>query len=232
MKADTVHDPRSRPKSAWSEIVLALVLALGLVISGQGPGLGQSSQDEEEGLANKIVGPDGQEITASECDALGGATAPIERLARIGGAISVRNLELIYYGKPLHALNDNDFELLKVLRPFCEDTPSEVDALIFDELKEKVEEARRTRDKTLEWIKDIQEKLDAMAPSPAAIRAVHNAWTEMENRHQEMLVSDQRFLSEYLSKRRDALYAGEQKEARTLVSPFHPGETIAPDQKE
>ncbi|MDA1308030.1 MAG: hypothetical protein O2985_00340 [Proteobacteria bacterium] len=176
----------------------------------------------EEPVMETVRGPDGKEITNEDCQPLAGATAPIQRLARLDGAMSVRNLELTYFGKPLHALTEYDFALLKILKPFCEDTPVAIDEAIFDKLEQKVAEARATRDKTIQWIAEVTAKLDAMEPSPEAIREAHNAWTEMENRRLEMLASDQSYFAKYLTDRRNALYAGKQTRPRVLVSPFDP----------
>jgi len=205
---------------------------MGLLILYPLTSVAQTVQDEDEESVNRVLGPDGQEITDAECEALEGANAPIERLARLDGAMSVRNLELTYFGKPPHALTAKDFELLKILRPFCEETPSEVDEVIFDKLAEKIDEAMDTRDATVQWMDETKTRLDGLETSPEAVREVHNAWTDMMSRSQEMLAADQRYFADYLTKKRDALYAGKPKQTRTLVSPFYPGPTIPPGQKE
>lgn len=186
---------------------------------------------EEDGI-KRIEGPDGEEITDAECEKLAGATAPIQRLARLSGAMSVRNLEFTYFSKPLYALTAKDFALLRILKPFCDGSPSELDKVILDRLETLVDEARETRDRAVQWINEATAKLDKMEPSPEAIREVHNLWTEMENRRLEMLASDQRYFSDYLTERRNELYEGKQAKPRVLISPFDPGPPIPPDQKE
>lgn len=205
-----------------------LMLASPAVAQNQAGGAANS--DEE--TTPKVLGPDGEEITDAECSNLEGSTAPIQRLARLAGAMSVRNLDFTYFGKPLYALTAKEFAFLRILKPFCDGTPSELDELILDRLEEKVNEARDTRDKTVEWINEATAKMDAMAPSPEAIREVHNLWTEMENRRLEMLASDQSYFAKYLTERRNALYEGKQAKPRVLISPFDPGPTIPPDRKE
>jgi hypothetical protein len=197
---------------------------------------GAIAQNQTDGgdpaAPEKVLGPNGEEITEAECGTLEGSTAPIQRLARLDGAMSVRNLELTYFSKPLHALTADDFIFLKILKPFCDGTPSALDEVILDNLEEKVNEARATRDRTVQWISEVTTKMDAMEPSPEAIREVHNLWTEMENRRLEMLAADQYYFAKYLTKRRNAFYEGKQARPRVLVSPFQPGPTISPDQKE
>ena len=95
-------------------------------------------------------GPDGKEITKEDYKVLAGATASIQRLARFDDAMSVRNLDLTYYSKPLHALTEYDFALVKNLRPFCEDTLVAIEAAIFDKLEQKIVEARETREKAIQ----------------------------------------------------------------------------------
>lgn len=209
-------------------------MALFLILSS--PAVAQNAAggpaDPTADIPEKVIGPDGEEITDAECDKLEKPTAPIQRLARLAGAMSVRNLELTYFSKPLHGLTSKDFELLRILKPFCDGTPSDVDKLIFDRLEEKVNEARDTRDKTIEWMDGATAKLNAMAPSPEAIREVHNLWTEMENRRLEMLASDQAYFAKYLDERRNALYENKKAKPKILISPFDPGPTIPPDQKQ
>lgn len=250
MKADTVHLLASRPISLLPSIIVAWALlgfpsgAAVAQYNGGNPQTAQATQappasqdtggdpSQQAGDEGKVFGPDGQELTDAECEAIPGGKAPIERIARLPGSMSVRNLELAYYGKPLHAFTDEDFEYLKILKPFCEGTPSKIDAVIFDRLKEKVDEARATREKAVRWINATKDKLDAMPPSPEAVRAVHNAWTEMENRDQEMLAADLNYFATYLDDRRQALYEGKPAQQRVLISPFQPGPTIPPDAKE
>lgn len=190
------------------------------------------SDNPDEGGIEKVLGPDGEEITDAECTRLEGATAPIQRLARLSGAMSVRNLEFTYFGKPLYALTEKDFALLRILKPFCEGTPSNIDKVIFDRLETLVNEARDTRDRAIAWINESTAKLDKMDPSPEAIREVHNLWTEMENRRLEMLTADQLYFADYLTERRNELYEGKQAKPRVLISPFDPGPVIPPEQKE
>ena len=231
MRADTQPHPTSRrnPFPRVGLVALAIFLALSSPAFAQNQAGGG---DPAEETTKNVLGPNGEEISDAECTKLEGATAPVQRLARLAGAMSVRNLELSYFSKPLHALTAKDFELLKILKPFCDGTPSEIDRVIVERLEEKVDEARDTRDKSVQWINESTAKMDAMAPSPEAIREVHNLWTEMENRRLEMLASDQNYFANYLTERRNALYEGKQAKPRLLISPFDPGPTISPDQKE
>jgi hypothetical protein len=232
MRADTQPYPASRPnffiRAAAVALAMFVMLSSAAVAQNQAAGPGNA----DEASTPKVRGPDGEEITDAECTKFEGSTAPVQRLARLAGAMSVRNLEFTYFGKPLHALTAKEFALLRILKPFCDGTPSEIDALILDRLEEKVNEARDTRDRTVQWINEATAKMDAMPPSPEAIREVHNLWTEMENRRLEMLASDQNFFANYLTERRNALYEGKQAKPRVLISPFDPGPTVPPDQKE
>ena len=57
----------------------------------------QPDSSDEEGLD----GEEKKEFTSQDCAKLPGGNAPINRLARLEGKLSIRNLELTYYGKPL-----------------------------------------------------------------------------------------------------------------------------------
>jgi hypothetical protein len=230
MRADIQPYSASRPN--LFACVVAGVVAMFLCLSGAAFAQNQAGDPNAEEEVPKVLGPDGQELTDADCMKLEGATAPIQRLAGLAGAMSVRNLGFTYFSKPLHGLTAKDFALLRILKPFCDGTPPDLDKLILDRLEEKVNEAKDTRDRSVRWITEAIAKLDAMAPSPEAIREVHNLWTEMENRRLEMLARDQAYFAKYLTERRNALYEGKQEKSRVLISPFDPGPTISPDQKE
>jgi hypothetical protein len=245
MKADTVLPLASRANPSTRTIAAALLLLATLstgalstgvlstgALAASHAGAVSINPNQPADSDGQIFGPDGQELTDAECESLPGGNAPIRRLARLQGSMSVRNLELSYFGKPLHAFIDEDFEYLKILKPFCEGSPSDLATVVFDNLKEKVDEARETREKSIQWISETKDRLDRIAPSPEAIRDVHNAWTEMESRSQEMLAKDLQFLATYLGERRQAFYEGKSARQRVLISPFDPGPTIPPDAKE
>ena len=232
MRADTQPHPTSRSNLPESLGALVLSAFLFLAIPDVARGQQAGADNPDDPGPEKIIGPNGEEITDEECSRLEGSTAPIQRLARLAGNMSVRNLEFTYFGKPVYALTEKEFALLRILKPFCDGYPSEIDKVIFDRLEKLVNEARDTRDRAIQWINEATTKLDKMEPSPEAIREVHNLWTEMENRRLEMLTSDQLYFAEYLNERRNELYAGKQAKPRILISPFDPGPSIPPDQKE
>ena len=232
MRADTQPYSASRPNVLACVGAIAFVMFLVLANSTAAWSQTGGATNPDDKSTKKVKGPSGEDITEADCAKLKGSTAPIQRLARLPGAMSVRNLEFTYFKKPLYALTAKDFALLRVLKPFCDDTLPEIDELIFNRLEAKVNEASATREKAVQWIAEATAKMDAMKPSPEAIREVHNLWVEMESRRLEMLVSDQNYFSKYLTKRRNALYEGKQVKPRVLISPFAPGPTIAPDQKE
>jgi hypothetical protein len=162
------------------------------------------------------------DFSEEDCRRIPGGNAPLQRLARIEGRMSVRNLELTFFGKPLHQLTAEDFDYLERLMPFCDKTDPKLAKAMLGRLEELVGEARVARQASLDWIQDSIAKLDAMPPDHQAIELVHNLWAEMLNREQEMMPSDLRYMSNHLSEKRQALYEGERPSQKVLVNPFIP----------
>ena len=165
------------------------------------------------------------DLSEEQCPKIREGSSTIEKIAGLKGAMSVRNLTFKYFDKPLFSLTDYDYEHMKVLKSICDNSSEEIAGLIFDNLKEKVEEAKDTRDNTVNWIKNTSKRLKGLPPGGSSVRVIHNAWKEMENRSQEMLLTDLHYLANLL----DSLLKKHYQKANTsetkFVSPFIPPNT-------
>ena len=165
------------------------------------------------------------DLSEEQCPKIREGSSTIEKIAGLKGAMSVRNLTFKYFDKPLFSLTDYDYEHMKVLKPICDNSSEEIAGLIFDNLKEKVEEAKDTRDNTVNWIKNTSKRLKGLPLGGSSVRVIHNAWKEMENRSQEMLLTDLHYLANLL----DSLLKKHYQKANTsetkFVSPFIPPNT-------
>ena len=164
-----------------------------------------------------------------DCAKLPGGNAPVQRMARLQSGMSVRNLGLTYFGKPLYALTDADIAYLRTLWPEC----GTYDATVAEEIAKKlgslITDAKAARQKSLDWISKTEKDIAKLKPGDESIRKIHDLWQEMLNREFEMLPGDLQYLAKKLSEKRDALYTGQQSRQRTLVNPFDPG---APDTRD
>ena len=180
-----------------------------LLFSGSTP---LSAQEKEK----KSISETGDKSATSQ---------PIEKIAGLKGAMSVRNLTFKYFDKPLFSLTDYDYEHMKALKPICDNSSEEIAGLIFDSLKEKVEEAKDTRNNTVDWIKKTSKQLKELPLGGSSVKVIHNAWKEMENRSQEMLLTDLHYMANLL----DSLLKKHYKLANTrgakFTSPFVPPNT-------
>jgi len=165
------------------------------------------------------------DLSEEQCPKIRKGSSTIEKIAGLKGAMSVRNLTFKYFDKPLFSLTDYDYEHMKVLKSICDNSSEEIAGLIFDNLKEKVEEAKDTRDNTVNWIKNTSKRLKGLPLGGSSVRVIHNAWKEMENRSQEMLLTDLHYLANLL----DSLLKKHYQKANTsetkFVSPFIPPNT-------
>ena len=164
-----------------------------------------------------------------DCAKLPGGKAPVQRMARLQGGMSVRNLEMRYFGKPLYALTDADIAYLRTLWPECGTFDATVAEEIANKLESLITDAKAARQKSLDWIAKTEKDIAKLQPSDESIRKIHDLWQEMLNREFEMLPGDLQYLAKKLSEKRDALYTGQQTRQRTLVNPFDPG---APDTRD
>lgn len=167
--------------------------------------------------------PDPDSVQNADCERLPGGNAPVQRMARLEGGMSVRNLELTYFEKPLHALTANDIDYLRELWPQCGTFEAEVADRIASRLATLISDAKGARQDSLDWIADVESEIAGLEPGDEAIRRIHDLWQQMLNREFEMLQSDLQYLARQLSAKRDELYAGQQQRQRTLINPFDPG---------
>ena len=165
------------------------------------------------------------DLSEEQCPKIREGSSTIEKIAGLQGAMSVRNLTFKYFDKQLFSLTGYDYEHMKVLKSICDNSSEEIAGLIFDNLKEKVEEAKDTRDNTVNWIKNTSKRLKGLPLGGSSVRVIHNAWKEMENRSQEMLLTDFHYLANLL----DSLLKKHYQKANTsetkFVSPFIPPNT-------
>ena len=165
------------------------------------------------------------DLSEEQCPKIREGSSTIEKIAGLKGAMSVRNLTFKYFDKPLFSLTDYDYEHMKALKPICDNSSEEIAGLIFDNLKEKVEEAKDTRNNTVDWIKKTSKQLKELPLGGSSVKVIHNAWKEMENRSQEMLLTDLHYMANLL----DSLLKKHYKPANTrgakFTSPFVPPNT-------
>ncbi|MEQ9137746.1 MAG: hypothetical protein RLO51_21190 [Thalassobaculum sp.] len=203
---------------------LAMILAILMVaIPAAAQERTDGGGDDRKPPAAPPAAPAKPSVRADDCNKLPGGNAPINRLARLDGGISVRNLDLTYFGKPLFELTDQDYEYLTALWPLCSTFDEETAPKVAEKLKELVDDAKAVRQDSLEWIKQTEREAKALKPNQDGIEKIHDLWQQMLNREFEMLQSDMSYIAGVIEKRRDELYTAPQAQQRTLISPFDPG---------
>ncbi|NQW09124.1 MAG: hypothetical protein HQ481_04485 [Alphaproteobacteria bacterium] len=197
------------PRNPLSSVLAALGLTVMLL--GAGSAAAQSKP------------PAGIQVYDSDCAKIPGGNAPIERISRLSGAMSVRNLEFTYFGKPLHTLTQEDYDTIRAIWRHCKTFSPEVADAVLKKLKAKVDDAKAARRDALAWIEATKIKAMTLKPGAESIRWIHGMWQEMLNREFEMLKSDLDHLAQHLTEWKQVLYASHEPHQRILVSPFDPG---------
>ena len=177
---------------------------------------GQNVKEDKSASADTETGEQ------QKCETIADGNPTIERLARLEGSMSVRNLQYKYFDKLLFNLTPQDFKQLKILKPKCDNSPIEIADIIFKKLEEKIEEAKETRDNTIKWMNLTKIRLQSLSVTPNAIKEIHNTWREMESRSQEMLTEDLKYFAHFLNKLRQELYEKSSNKAANLIKPFYP----------
>jgi hypothetical protein len=192
-------------------IILTLILFFPMIAQGQNTKAAPSAKDGVE-----------QNADTDKCGAITEGGSTIEKLSRLEGAMSVRNLEFKYFDKFLFNLTDQDFNELKTLKPSCDGSAEEIAVMIFDKLKQKISEAKETRDSTINWMEKTKKELQSLSASPTAVKKIHNTWKDMESRSQEMLNDDLKYFAKFLNQIRRRVYEESAKQPSDLVKPFYP----------
>ena len=140
-------------------IILTLIVLFPVTAQGQNTKAAPSAKSETE-----------QNNDTDKCGKIAEGGPTIEKLSRLEGAMSVRNLEFKYFDKFLFNLTDQDFNELKALKPNCDGSSEEIAVMIFDKLKQKISEAKETRDSTIKWMEKTKKELQSLSVSPTAVK--------------------------------------------------------------
>ena len=192
-------------------IILTLIVLFPVTAQGQNTKAAPSAQDGAE-----------QNADTDKCGKIAEGGPTIEKLSRVEGAMSVRNLAFKYFDKFLFNLTDQDFNELKALKPNWDGSSEEIAVMIFDTLKQKISEAKETRDNTINWMEKTKKELQSLSVSPTAVKKIHNTWKEMESRSQEMLDGDLKYFAKFLNQIRRRIYEESAKQPSDLIKPFYP----------
>ena len=192
-------------------IILTLIVLFPVTAQGQNTKAAPSAKSGTE-----------QNNDTDKCGTIAEGGPTIEKLSRLEGAMSVRNLEFKYFDKFLFNLTDQDFSELKALKPNCDGSSEEIAVMIFDKLKQKISEAKETRDNTIKWMEKTKKELESLSVSPTAVKKIHNTWKEMESRSQEMLDDDLKYFAKFLNQIRRRIYEESSKQPSDLIKPFYP----------
>lgn len=97
-----------------------------------------------------------------ECARLPGGRAPVEKIAALATALSPRDLDLVYFGKPLAELSDDDFRLISELSPRCGTGAGILPADKLERFEAVVREAQQVRRATLDRVKRQMTDISAL----------------------------------------------------------------------
>lgn len=199
-------------------IGMAAMRLFSIVLIGAGLGLAQTADAQGQ----KKNGDQQGAGANAQCARLPGGNAPVERIARLSGQLSVKSLTFTYYGKPLAELTASDFDEIEALTATCRgsggDAMKEIQAF-----RAKVEEANAARRKALDWIEKSRVEIGRMEGSPADLERLQELWVEMLARSEEMLPADRAPLASAIVLKQESIY---KSTALPRQSPVWPPEPV------
>jgi hypothetical protein len=158
----------------------------------------------------------------AQCARLPGGNAPVERIARLSGQLSINSLRFTYFGKPLAELTSADFDEIEALTATCRGAAGEALREIRT-FRAKVEEANAARGKTLNWIEQSRVEIGRMKGGAADLQRLQELWVEMLSRTEEMLPADRAPLARAIVLKQDEIYKATDLPQQ---SPVWPPESI------
>lgn len=131
----------------------AVAIALAWLV-GTAPALAQASRPSSTSARPPSAqGRPGTPAKTGECAQLPGGRAPAEKIAGLTTALSPRDLDLVYFGKPLAELTEEDFRLIGELSQRCGTGTGILPADKLQRFEAVVREAQQVRRATLDKVK-------------------------------------------------------------------------------
>ncbi len=139
----------------------AVVIVLAWLV-GTAPALAQASRPSSTTQPASAQGRPAAAAKTGECAQLPGGRAPVEKIAGLATALSPRDLDLVYFGKPLAELSDDDFLLIGELSKRCGTGAGILPADKLERFEAVVREAQQVRRATLDKVKRQMTDISAL----------------------------------------------------------------------
>lgn len=150
---------------------------------------------------------------ASDCARYPGGNAPIEKIANLSNALSVRNLSFTALRKPLAELTEEDFDDMIWIAIEC-GYVDRFDSLFLDDFRDKVMEAQEARAEGISWVSETLQEIAALKSGRQALLYLNEAWAEMLSKEQTMMRSDLQVVASAIVLKQDEIYR-----AQTVAAP-------------
>lgn len=202
--------------AAMRLLAVALIgAAFGLSLPADALAQAQPQGGRDQGARNQPA------VAAAQCSRLPGGNAPVQRIARLSGQLSINSLRYTYFEKPLAELTADDFDQIEALTAACQGSAGEAMKEI-RAFRAKVEEANAARGKTLNWIEKSQVEIGRMKGGAADLERLQELWVEMLSRTEEMLPADRAPLARAIVLKQEAIYKATELPRQSPVWPPEP----------
>lgn len=200
-------------------MVAMRLLAAALVGIFLGLPLPADAQDQKKNGGKQQTGQGA--AASAQCTRLPGGNAPVERIARLSGQLSINSLRYTYFDKPLAELTAADFDQIEAITASCQGGAGEAIREV-RAFRAKVEEANAARGQTLNWIEKNRVEIGRMGNGPKDLQRLQVLWAEMLARTEEMLPTDRAPLARAIVLKQEAIYKATDLPRQSPVWPPEP----------
>lgn len=141
-----------------------------------------------------------------ECAQLPGGRAPVRKIADLTTALSPRDLDLVYFGKPLADLTDADFEQIAVLSKRCGQGEDILPPEKLEKFEIIVREAQRARQATLDKIMHQMTDIAALPVVRDRLIRLNGLSESLPLLEPSLTRGDLKYAASWISKQTQTLY--------------------------
>lgn len=197
---------------------LAMLLAWAMSVA---PAFAQGGKPPPKPAATKPSTPAAPARTG-ECAALPGGRAPVQKIAGLTTGLSPRDLDLVYFGKPLAELTDEDFAEIAALSKRCSAGPDIVPEDKQQAFQQIVRDAQKLRRTALEKVKRYMTDIATLPIARDKLMRLNDLSENLNLLEPVMTRGDVKYTAGWISQQMQTVYDGTPKGEATRVAPAQP----------
>jgi hypothetical protein len=157
-----------------------------------------------------------------ECAALPGGPAPVQKIAALTTGLSPRDLDLVYFGKPLAELTDEDFAEIAALSKRCSAGPDIVPEDKQPAFQRIVRDAQNLRKSALEKVKRSMTDIATLPIARDKLNRLNELSENLDRLEPVLTRGDIKYTASWIGKQMQGVYDSTPKGEATATRPTLP----------